>query len=323
VNRKVEVRLSHAAVPCEGIGLNREYDLDAPPLEEVLRDDWRPAKPELTDTLCHVIKAVSNDGRLIGFISYFGCHPVVCCQETRYIHGDYAGVATNMLERENPGSVGLFLQGSQGDVNSCCVHKPEPESLLALDVIASRYANAVRNGLNRAEPLANDSLSSANKRYQFSRIMFTRTQLVKILEEKEAIAHAPGASDGEYDVRLSGVYIQSIREMLAAMDAGKNFTPMIELQGFRIGPLALLGGPFEIFQAIKNDIVKNASSKIPLVMGLTNGCCGYAPDRTVAARGGYAAQMVPIMLGYLPYAKIHEELVESLSAIDKQLNEAK
>ena len=49
-----EATLSHAEVPCEGVALNREYDQDTPPLDEVLRDDWRPAKPELTDTTCHV-----------------------------------------------------------------------------------------------------------------------------------------------------------------------------------------------------------------------------------------------------------------------------
>jgi len=97
----------HAEVPCEGIGLNREYDRDAPPLEEVLDEDWRPARPELTDTTCHVIR-VDKDGRVAGFLSYFGCHPVVCCAATRHIHGDYPGVATNALEREYPGSVGLL-----------------------------------------------------------------------------------------------------------------------------------------------------------------------------------------------------------------------
>jgi hypothetical protein len=55
---------------------------------------WRPAKPELTDTKVHVVKAEA-DGRLLGFFSNFGCHPVVCSEETRYIHGDYCGVATN------------------------------------------------------------------------------------------------------------------------------------------------------------------------------------------------------------------------------------
>jgi len=113
--RMEPVEIRHASVNCEGVGLNREYDKDAPPLDDVLRADWRPAKPELTDTKTQVIKFISkSSGGMTGFMAYFGCHPVVCCQQTRYIHGDYCGVAMNNLERENPGSVGMFLQGAQG-----------------------------------------------------------------------------------------------------------------------------------------------------------------------------------------------------------------
>jgi len=320
VERMVPATLSHANVPCEGIGLNREYDIDAPPLDEVLQDNWRPAKPERTDTTCHVIKAVDSDGRLLGFCSYFGCHPVVCCQLTRYIPGDFAGVATNLLERENPGSVGLFLQGAQGDVNSCVVHKPEAESLLALDVIAGRYANAVRLGLRNARELNAPALRKASRQVSFSRIMLSREELQRLLTEKEAIVHADNASDSDHGVCMAAVYVVSLRRLLSQMDEGVNLAPPAEVQAFRIGDIALLGSPFEIFQDIKNDVVRDAGSPVPLVMGLTNGCEGYAPDRVVAKRGGYAAQMVPVMLGRLPFANIHEELSQKLIELDKELN---
>lgn len=313
-----EARLSHAEVPCEGIGLNREYDRDAPPLEEVLREDWRPARPELTDTTCHVLKFEAGE-RLLGFASYFGCHPVVCCQETRYIHGDFVGVATNLLEREHPGSVGLFLQGAQGDVNSCVVHKPEPEALLALDVIAARYANAVRAGLAQAQPLRVDRLACVLHTVTFNRLALSVAEVEARLAEQEAILRAPGASDADQRVRMATVFALAYRRILSKMRAGERVAEPTELQGFRLGPLALLGAPFEVMQAVKNDVVAAARSPIPLVLGLTNDCLGYAPDRTVAARGGYAAEMVPLMGGTLPFADIHSELVTGLAKLDRAL----
>ena len=57
--------VEHTEVPCEGIGLNREYDIDAPPLKDVLDENWRPLKPELTDTTCHVIKVKNTNGKMI------------------------------------------------------------------------------------------------------------------------------------------------------------------------------------------------------------------------------------------------------------------
>lgn len=313
-----EATLSHAEVPCEGVGLNREYDIDAPPLEDVLCDDWRPAKPELTDTTCHVITVHAGE-RLLGFASYFGCHPVVCCSQTRYIHGDYAGVATNLLERENPGSVGLFLQGAQGDVNSCVVHKPEQEALLALDIIASRYARSVRAGMAQAQPLEAEGLAWALEEVSFSRKPISVDDLRAALAEQEAVIHAPGATDESREVRMAVVNALAYRKLIAMAEAGQSLAPPTEVQGLRIGPMVLLGSPFETFQAIKNEVHEKVRSPLPLMMGITNDTPGYAPDHTAAARGGYAADVVPLILGSLPYANIHDELVAKLLEIEARL----
>jgi hypothetical protein len=321
VGRLQETEMLHAVVPCEGIGLNREYDKDAPPLEDVLRDDWRPAKPELTDTKCHVLKFIEKTtGRMSGFMAYFGCHPVVCCQLTRYIHGDFCGVAMNNLERENPGSVGLFLQGAQGDVNSCVVHKPEKEALLALDVIAARFANSVRNGLQTAKPVAVNNLKCVDVVKKFSSKEVPLNRIKEILAEKEAFVHAD-ASDENQDVRMAVVTIMALRSIISRIAKGEDMmTQFGEIQGIRLGPVEFLGSPLEIMQAIKNDVVTQAKASIPLVMGITNGSMGYAPDRTVAARGGYAADIVPMIVGRMPFRDIHTELVKDLLEIDHRLN---
>lgn len=317
-----DVEMLHAVVPCEGIGLNREYDRDAPPLAEVLRPDWRPAKPELTDTQCHVLKFMTKaDQRMSGFMAYFGCHPVVCCQETRYIHGDYCGIAMNNLERENPGSVGLFLQGAQGDVNSCVVHKPEQEALQALDIIAARFSNSVRHGLQTAIPLTVDILKCADTIQEFSSKDIPLDQIKNTLKEQEAIAYAEGASDADYAVRMSVVTILALRSLISRIEKGENLKMQAgEIQGIRLGPVEFLGAPFEIMQAIKNEVVAAAKAPIPLVMGITNGLMGYAPDKTVAARGGYAADTVPMIVGRMPFRDIHSELVQAFLKVDNMLN---
>ncbi|HOS94296.1 MAG TPA: neutral/alkaline non-lysosomal ceramidase N-terminal domain-containing protein, partial [Armatimonadota bacterium] len=313
-----DATLAHAEVPCQGVALNREYDQDAPPLEEVLRDDWRPAKPELVDATCHVLTFRAGQ-RLRGFASYYGCHPVVCCETTRYIHGDYAGVATNLLERENPGAVGLFLQGAQGDINSCVVHKPEPEALLALDVIAARYANAVRAGVAAAHPVEVSGLRFALREARFPERPIGLERLREWLAEQEAVAAAPGASDADREVRMAAVYAESLRGIIPVIESGRPTRPPTELQGLRIGPIAVLGTPFEMFRAIKCEVVEQSSAPVTLVMGLTNDSNGYAADRTTAARGGYAQDMVPLMLGVLPYEDIHTHLVRELLDLESAL----
>ncbi len=322
IERLQNVEMSHAAVPCEGIGLNREYDKDAPPLEDVLRDDWRPAKPELTDTKCHVLKFIGKtNGRMTGFMAYFGCHPVVCCAQTRYIHGDYCGVAMNNLERENPDSVGLFLQGAQGDVNSCVVHKPEKESLLALDIIAARFANSVRHGLQTAKPLSVSSLKCADVIHKFSSKDIPLSRIKEMLSEKEAIVYADGASDENSTVRMAVVTIVALRSIISRIEKGEDLMiQTAEIQGIRLGQVEFLGAPLEIMQMIKNDVVAGAKAPVTLVMGITNGSMGYAPDRTAAARGGYAADTVPMIVGRMPFRDIHTELVKAFLDVDNILS---
>jgi hypothetical protein len=316
-----EATLSHAEVPCEGIGLNREWDRDAPPLEEVLCEDWRPAKPELTDTTCQVLAAHDAAGRMLGFASYFGCHPVVCCAESRYISGDFVGVATNLLERENPGAVGLFLQGAQGDVNSCVVHKSEQESLLALDIIAARYARSVRHGLTQARPIPVDCLRWASHEVCFSRREVDATWVRARLAEQEAILWAPDASDSDQAVRMATVCARAFRGFLESLEQGERFDEPREIHGIRLGPLTILGGPFEIFQAIKNEVRSRVRTPLSMVLGLTNGQTGYAPDKKTAAAksDGYTAYTVPLILGIMPFANIHEELANAFVAVADDL----
>ncbi len=228
-----------------------------------------------------------------------------------------------MLERESPGAVGLFLQGAQGDVNSCVVHKPEQESLLALDIIASRYANRVRKGLEDAKPINIDVIRSRRREVAFSRRPWDLDELQRRLAECERRLGAPETTDNystkEWDARMETVYAIALRRLIAKVERGETLSPPIEIQGIRIGPLSFLGTPFEVFQAIKNDVRARGKSPIPLVMGLTNGSVGYAVDHKTYSLGGYAADVVPLMLGSVPFADIHDELVHELLALDFEL----
>lgn len=307
------------------MALNREYDRDAPPLEECLRADWEPAHPELTDRECYALVLRDLEGTLLGFATSYGCHPVVCCDQTRWIHGDWPGVATHLLERDYPdGKVtGLFLQGAQGDVNSCVAHKPENESLLALDIVASRYARAARQAIATARPIETWPLVTARERVAFSRQPWNRARVRRLLAESESRLQADETTDAteetEWNARMETVYALALRRILCRMERGETLTPETELHGLRIDPVALLGSPFETFQAIKNEVCAAAGFPHSLVLSFVNDSVGYAPDCTVAARGGYAQDKVPLIIGQLPFARAHEELVEGLLRIAARL----
>ncbi len=312
--------LEFGTAPCEHIGLNREYERDAPPLEEALDPLWHSQCPEKTDTEVKVLKFVRPDGSLLGFAAYFGCHPVVCCQLNHWIHGDFPGVAMAKLQREFPGAFGIFLQGAQGDVNSCVVHKPEKEALEAVEVIGERLAVSVREALRNAAPVTVDALRAV----QFETVITAPARvdmayLERMERENLALIHAPGADLDSHDCRMAMVHVMASRRLQEQLRRDPLQGTRTTISGLRLGPVALLGSPFETMQAIKNDVVKGAQAPIPLVMGFCNDSQGYAPDSFCAARGGYAADTVPLICGTLPFADIHRELTEALLRADREM----
>lgn len=317
--------LHHAEVPCEGIAINREYDHFWAPYEEAMQPDWRPEKPELTDTTCHVMSARDASGALIGFMAYYGCHPVVCCNQSRVIHGDYPGVALNAIERDHSGAIGLFLQGAQGDVNTAIGGQDQQKSLAALDELAGRFARAVRHGIDEGGPLTISEMALCRREVVFSRKPWSIAEMRQRLKDCEQVIETPNAdgewSDADHARRIQQVYAIALRGLLARAARDESLSPATEVQGIRIGPLALLGSPFETFRAIKTDVLSAATAPITLVMSFVNDSTGYAVDRTCAARGGYAADMVPLICGELPFADIHGELVRELLALEKEINE--
>ena len=78
---------------------------------------------------------------------------------------------------------------------------------------------------------------------------------------------------------MAAVYLLGIEKMKTVLERGENGLDA-EIQLIRMGELQFMGAPFEIMQAIKNDIVAASKVKYPMVMSLTNGSHGYAPDNT-------------------------------------------
>ena len=309
--------LRHTVVPCEGIGYDREK-LARPELADCLREDWRPESPETTDTEAHVL-TVETEGQLRGFLSYFSCHPVIGSQVSRYIHGDFAGVATNLLEREHLGSIGLFLQGCEGNINSCVVHHDEQQSLLALDVIASRYARQVRPGIGEGN-IVHGPVRAMRRECRFTRAPLTEAELREQLALREAIIKAPGADDADQEVRMATVYAVAFRRALARLAVGDEGDYPVELQALRLGDLLLVGAPFEVMHRYKRR-VQAEFERPALVMSICNYMVGYAPERECyLAEGNYAASMVPYLVDETPFtAGLEDEMVTAMVGMLREL----
>ncbi len=316
--RDVEFRC--ARVPVEGISYNRELEA-RPAYDAALGEDWRPAAPEHTDTTAWVVTAQAG-GKVVGLLTCFSCHPVVCCEQTHSIHGDYCGVAMNALAAERAPAVCLFCQGAHGDLNTCVCHQPPEESLRALDVIAGRFARCVRAGIRRGEPLREEAVSAAMHEFTVRRRPVPAGKLrEEIARQVKVILDDPNADAGR-DARMATVFLKAARKVLARVEAGRSLDETTCVQALRLGELLILGLPFELFRGIKESILRAIGRAPTLVLSNVNDCLGYAVAREMYARADlahYAREVVPWMRGSAPF---REELEDDLVAACLKLTEA-
>ena len=75
-----------------------------------------------------------------------------------------------------------------------------------------------------------------------------------------------------------------------------------ELQAVRIGDIALLAHPTELFAEFGLELKANSPFPHTLIVGYANDFLGYVPNEADFARQGYAADTVPSMLDLFPFA---------------------
>ncbi|OQA82743.1 MAG: Neutral/alkaline non-lysosomal ceramidase [Lentisphaerae bacterium ADurb.Bin242] len=313
------VNMAVAVVPCEGIGLNRVSDKFNIELEDCLKEGWRPDKPELTETKATVLRFEREDGSLAGFFACFAAHPVVCGQST-HISGDFPAIAIHSIMRTFPGSVGLFLQGAQGDVNPCAVgHKDKNKALLALDVIAGRFERVIRIGLAQAQPVDFDTLGTAKMPVAIATRPVDWKEIGKFLDKQQAILENADAEESARNTGMAVAYLDGHRRFKAFFERNQDGFFHVQIHGVRLGPVTLFGAPFEMFQAIKNEIVAKAKALLPVVVSLTDAEYGYAPDRN-ADMESYEAKLSPMVCGIPQYLHIHDDLVKGFLELESRLS---
>jgi hypothetical protein len=322
-----EVEWRYAEVPCEGIAINRETDNGhwmTEPIAERLDPAWRPARPQETDPTLRVLAAYSR-GRLCGVLHHFGCHAVVGSEQTFDVHGDFVGFASRAIERKHAGATAIFLPGALGDINPPVVHRGPAETRLGLRVLARKYAGAIARGLHAAQPVAVDEVRSIRREVRFTRKAWTREWVLRRIAQLEKIFAAPGITDvtrvGTPPLNTNGMHmarLAGLRVVLAGFKGARAPNPSVNVHGLRIGPVALLGVGLEVFHSLQEPVLRESPRPHTWVVSLVSGN-GYAPDKAAHAKKGYTDELVPLLVGEIPFARIYDELPRELIRLSREL----
>jgi len=126
---------------------------------------------------------------------------------------------------------------------------------------------------------------------------------------------------GQPPLRTNGLEMVRLEGFRAVLGQFKGRQPPnrpVSVHGFRIGPVALLGVGLEVFHSLQAPILAGSPHPHTWVVSLAGGV-GYAPDARACAQQGYTDDLVPLIVGERPYAKIYDELPRELVRLAREL----
>lgn len=115
----------------------------------------RPTEP--VDKEMMVVRIDGTDGKPIGTLVNFACHPVVMGPSNLEYSADYCGEMARIVKEET-GAECLFLQGGCGDINPYLDKTPVDQGgVEAMRSVGRECAEAVLNALPQAKPMTSQT----------------------------------------------------------------------------------------------------------------------------------------------------------------------
>ena len=219
-------------------------------------------------------------------------HAVTLC--TQEVTADWPGYAQRLVEGiYGDGCLAMFGQGCCGNINS------DPRGTFEIAERQGRVmAGAVVKAAEYATKAPEVTLACASEVLELPcsdplPVDEARAQVRKMEELLAAQA------DANYGMRMMYEgYVKWAERILELTEAGaQGLTRRFEVQAIRIGDLALVGLPGEVFVEYALNIDKAPGYAEIATMAYTNGNIGYVPNAAAYPQGGYEVENAIIFYG--------------------------
>ncbi len=239
---------------------------------------WGPFNPIMTVISFRNVET----GKLVANMVHYGAH-ATCAGKDPWISRDWPGVMVDTLAEES-GAVTAFFNGPEGDVGPRLSNgKTTGDGYKAAHAHGAYAAqDAVRIfRQKKAFHAADLSVSCTTVNLPLSKridLDFAKSELEKVKDKT---------------VNQEGLYADYLRQTIASYEKGEvdEATRPVEQTVIKIGDVAFVAFPFELFSEIGMRVARD--SKIPFVLSLacTNGSKGYFVTEDQICRGGYEVRM--------------------------------
>jgi neutral ceramidase len=276
----------------------------------------------VSDPTVTVVRLDGDDDRPVATIVHYACHPIVLGPDNRYVTPEYPGIVKRVVEAAHGGRC-LFVQGACGDVGPSELFVPDLETYRRLGAMLGHEAAAtafragwrahrqrVREGEASAwiasfeyepDPEPDGTVAVAAEtvplplRDDLGDPRAWRDEAERWEEEAYAAREA-GAPDGEVrELTVRTKFARMRAERGHALE-GLDAYPLL-VHGVRLGPVALVGVPVELFCELGMSIRDASPFATTLVSGYWNGYRNYLPTDGERERGGYEIDISPFRPG--------------------------
>jgi hypothetical protein len=263
-------------------------------------------------------------GAPVAVLFRYSCHTVTLGPRTNVISPDFAGPAREIIER-TLGCPSIFLQGCAGNLNPAtgigqdtagdedCVRLGQMLGAEVVKVCAALRTHRRRRepvlvrsvavywsyGYEPVEPGPAGRISATEERLSLPLTPFGR--VADIRQEREAWAQKLGdcvrrnVPESEKNVAVRFDHWSALR-LAAAAASIESVSVTFPLQVLRIGPLTIIGLPFEPMSETGTRLTAAVDAEGAMALGYSNGVVSYLPTPEVSAAGGMEAR-----LGYKNY----------------------
>jgi neutral ceramidase len=284
------------------------------PLSDINKDTEYGKTP--VDAGVGVVRIDHIDGRPMGMLYNFGCHPDVLGPNNVLLSGDFPGYASTIIERElGDGVVAHFCQGAGADIRMVltCTRTQWTQAETDQD-------RAVHDDLKRmGDVLAYEALkvwttletlSTARVAVGSEMVMapwwklptIPELESARALHEQElaralageAITLYPSQATN-YDFNIASMRLRWAKNTLAKMRSGEidaRGLPL-EIQVIQIGATVIIGIPEEVFALTSLKLKQALAGRTVIVCAHANGTYGYLLPRGCHEEGGYWFETSP------------------------------
>ncbi|MEO6908873.1 MAG: neutral/alkaline non-lysosomal ceramidase N-terminal domain-containing protein [Abditibacteriaceae bacterium] len=234
------------------------------------------------DYALDILRLDSEEKSLSALFS-FGCHPTGAGPDL-LISADFPGVLLREIETRT-GAIGLYCNGASGDINPLLPGTTNAwgeGSYERVEAISAQLTGAALDIWPRLEPLESSEIKIVSHQLELPLQMPLSEIELKQLCDESLTQMRMAAQVGEQSRSASATFewAMQLREAIKRNDVARSVS--IELQLIRIGEIAIVGIPGEVFAALGLAIKRGARSRNTFVLGTTNGNIGY-----IGARAAY------------------------------------